>query len=272
MFKIKFIGVGSAFTLPPSGDLNECDFQSNALITFESGEILALDCESDFRFALAKAGLSITDISAYYVSHIHADYVGGLESVAFTTYFASDIAKPLLVCPIRLIDDLWNNSLRGGLDCISDRSVSLCDYFYCFAVPENSFHEHQGVIFEPIKTRHVMSDGKVKHSYGLMIGESEESQVFFTGDTQFTICRLISSYNKADLILHDCETSSFKTGVHAHFTELCELPEDIKQKIWLYHYQPGADDAEARANGFGGFIQRGEEFCIDGDQIITPKR
>jgi hypothetical protein len=66
-------------------------------------------------------------------------------------------------------------------------------------------------------------------------------------------------YDRADVIFHDCETSPFPTKIHAHYTELLILPAKIRNKMWLYHYQPGAlPDAEK--DGFRGFVKRGQTF------------
>ena len=44
-------------------------------------------------------------------------------------------------------------------------------------------------------------------------------------------------YKQADLIIQDCETTPFKSGVHANYSELVTLPLEIKTKMMLLHYQ-----------------------------------
>jgi len=80
--KLQFLGVGSAFTLPNrelGQTLEDCDWQSNALITADSGKRLLIDCGSDIRFALWQMKMSFADIDAIYASHCHADHIGGME-------------------------------------------------------------------------------------------------------------------------------------------------------------------------------------------------
>ena len=88
---IAFLGVGSAFT-------SAKDYQSNLLITAQSGKKMLIDCGSDARFSLAEWGLENNieklDIDAVYISHLHADHIGGLEWLAFSTYFNPNIPKP----------------------------------------------------------------------------------------------------------------------------------------------------------------------------------
>jgi hypothetical protein len=69
------------------------------------------------------------------------------------------------------------------------------------------------------------------------------------------------------LIFHDCETSPFKSGVHAHFDDLKTLPDEIKSKMWLMHYQwvEEVDLAKlAEDNGFAGFVRKGQSFDLTG--------
>jgi hypothetical protein len=70
----------------------------------------------------------------------------------------------------------------------------------------------------------------------------------------------------ADIIFHDCETASVKSGVHAHYTELLTLSETIRNKIWLYHYNPGALP-DAKKDGFRGFVKKGQ--CFDFNDPTT---
>jgi len=65
--------------------------------------------------------------------------------------------------------------------------------------------------------------------------------------------------DQADIIFHDCETSPFKSTVHAHYEDLTTLPTAIKNKMWLYHYQRGTLP-NARKDGFCGFVKRGQIF------------
>ena len=82
---------------------------------------------------------------------------------------------------------------------------------------------------------------------------------FITTDTLFQPELLQTIAGKVDAIFHDCETSQHKTTVHAHYDQLCTLPEAVKDKIWLYHYQPGSGYAPVD-DGFRGFVVKGQEF------------
>ena len=89
---------------------------------------------------------------------------------------------------------------------------------------------------------------------------SARKTVFITTDTQFCPNQIMDFYKMADVIFHDCEATKFKSGVHAHYDELCTLPKEVKAKMWLYHYQ--TNDRPADKDGFLGFVAKGQEFDL----------
>jgi len=267
--EMTWLGVGSAFTLPAIDaagevDLNTCDFQTNAMIRSESGKIMLIDCGSDIRFALAKVAKIFPkdygDIDAVYLSHLHADHVGGIEAVAFCTCFNPNASKPKLYANHSLMVEAWEKSLRGGLESIQGDVVSLTHYFDCHPIEDNQQFMWEGILFTPVQTVHVVSGFIIKHSYGLLMQDQtkvEPQTVFLTTDTQFAPNQIMDFYAKSDVIFHDCETSQFSSKVHSHFRELAGLPDGIRQRMWLLHYQPG-DLPDA--TGFAGFVRRGQVF------------
>ena len=268
--RLKFLGVGSAFTLPApeadsTVDLNKCDWQSNMMLTSADGKNMLLDCGSDIRFALAQQGIFPKDycakVNAVYLSHCHADHIGGIEAIAFCTYF-SPAKKPIqLFCNGNLFLDAWEHSLQGGLASIQGNVVDLHAYFDVNAVPDNGTFNWGGMRFTPVQTVHVMAGFIIKHSYGLMIDDRMGRKNFITTDTQFCPHQVHDFYRMADVIYQDCETSPFKSGVHAHYDDLKTLSKEVKAKMWLYHYQPNPKQ-DAVADGFAGFVKKGQEFDI----------
>jgi ribonuclease BN (tRNA processing enzyme) len=274
--KIIFAGCGSAFT-------TEEYYQSNAIVQSDSGKRLLIDCGSDIRFSLGKLGLDARNIDAVYVSHLHADHIGGMEYLAFVRYFTkkTDEPRPILFCVPELMKELWENSLRGGLESLEAKVMNITDYFECQPVPINSSFEWEGILFTPVQTVHIMSGYKITNSYGLMIQHCQSNpakhrceiipagmpsktsgeRVFFTTDTQFCPNQITKFYQLADVIFHDCETAPYYSKVHAHYDDLKTLASGIKSKMWLYHYQPSPKQ-DAKADGFLGFVTRGQEFEI----------
>ena len=258
--KLKFIGVGAAFT-------TAAYYQSNVLITAANGKKILIDCGSDVRFALSENGVTAgnlgSEIDAVYISHLHADHIGGLEWVAFGTYFNPSAKKPVLFAEEKMMSRMWHRSLRGGLWLIDGHEMQLTDYFDCRPLGEAESFTWQEIHFQLVKMPHVIAGDHRHDSFGLIITDriSNRPPVFFSTDALFrpqTICDLAPNVS---LILHDCETAAVKTGVHSHYDDLRTLPGGVKQKMWLYHYQP-TPHYQPVDDGFLGFIEKGQEFAI----------
>ncbi len=252
--KLIFIGSGSAFT---TGSDN---YHSNMLLENEQEKRLLIDCGSDARLALHELGLSYCDIHDVYISHLHADHAGGLEWLAFTTKFDPSYGeKPNLYLCETLIQDLWNKVLSGGLSSLNTETPSLSAFFHVHPIKENGnfiWHKQQLRI---VQTVHVQSGFTSMPSYGLFF-KTQGLNIFITTDTQFCPQKVKDIYEQADIIFHDCETSTMKSTVHAHYDELKTLPESLKRKIWLYHYNPGPLPDVVK-DGFRGLVKKGQ--CFD---------
>ncbi len=252
--KIKFIGVGSAFT---TSDY----YQSNMLITASNGKRLLLDCGSDIRFALAEQNIYANNVAekidAVYISHLHADHIGGMEWLAFNTYFAKNPRKLTLFMEEKMMERMWENALKAGVECIKGKMLQLTDYFNCCPLSENDTFNWENIECTLVKLPHVITGSLNHYSYGLLLKDG--LSMFITTDTQFQPDLIAEFAEKADIIFHDCETIPFHTTVHAHYEELRTLKEGLKQKMWLYHYNP-EPAYNPQADGFKGFVSKGQEF------------
>ena len=253
--KLQFIGVGSAFT--------KRYYQSNMLLSHDDEKLL-LDCGTTAHQALADLGLDIKDLIGCYISHPHADHIGGLEEYALCSYFnpvKHDIwpgGKPKMFIDEASSYELWDNSLKGGLRTLEGQVPTLDTYFDIVRVPKNSTFEAIGHTFHTVQVYHVMDKYHPMPAFGL-IWETDNNRVFCTTDAQHCPNQMIRLYKDATIIFQDCETTPWKSGVHAHYDELKELDADIKAKMWLYHYWDG-DLPDAEADGFAGFIKQGQVF------------
>ena len=250
--KITFIGSGSAFTV------GEGNYNSNILLEADNSKKLLIDCGSDARHALNELGLSDSDIDNVFISHLHADHSGGLEWLGFSRKFISKSPKPHLYISEPLNNRLWDHTLSGGMSSLDDEKASLESFFVPHLLKENAEFDWEGINFKTVRTKHVNDAGCSIPSYGLFL-QHEQRKIYITSDTQFTPEKLEPYYRGADVIFHDCETGDFKSGVHAHFDDLVTLDSDIKSKMWLYHYSPGALP-DAKSAGFKGFVKKGQSF------------
>lgn len=271
--KIKFIGHGGAFAPISVGN-------SNMLLTSDSGKKMVFDFGATTPYILRdEMGVDFKDIDAVYISHLHADHIGGMELLAFSRYFIPKVengvsVRPKLFAMRDLMKELWDSSLRGGLESFQGKIMSLTDYFDCKPVSENKSFFWEGYGFTPVQTVHVRSGYIIKNSYGLAIQKLEEKlngsgtirlfnpdryDAYITADTQFDQS-LIEYYRKSKTIFHDCETSKFRSHVHPNYEDLKTLPADCKKKMWLYHY--GETIQTFKEDGFAGFVKKGDEFEI----------
>jgi ribonuclease BN (tRNA processing enzyme) len=250
--RLQFIGSGSAFTVGAD------NYQSNMILETDEKKKLLIDCGSDAKNALFDLGISFKDLEGVYVSHLHADHVGGLEWLSFATYFEPECKKPHLYVPEALVYDLWENVLSGGLKSIENKEVYLSTFFKIEKIKNNKGFFWRDIHFKILQTMHVMSEQTIIPSYGLFF-EIDGIKIFLTTDTQFCPHQIKDFYNAADIIFHDCETANWFSGVHAHYKELITLSPEIKKKMWLYHYNPGPLP-DSKSDGFRGFVKRGQTF------------
>lgn len=248
--KLIFAGSGSAFTLK--------NYQSNMIIETDHGKKLLLDCGSDIRFSLDRLGITHADIDSVYISHLHADHVGGLEWLGFSTKFDPQCRKPHLYISRFLKQELWSNVLSGGMHSLQGEVADLDTYFEVHSIRQNGSFLWEDTEFQLVQTVHIIDGFSIVPSFGLLF-TINGIKTFLTTDTQFSPEQIKNFYDMADLIFQDCETGKFESGVHAHYDKLKTLPEEFKKKMWLYHYQDG-ELPDAKADGFLGFITMGHVF------------
>ena len=255
--KLTFLGTGSFFVL---GD----NFHSNMILEDEDKDkFLLIDCGTDIRRSLDDAGKEPTNIDGVYITHLHGDHAGGLEWLALMSYFYPDYeGKPTLYINKGMAEDVWD-MIKGGICILDDKIATLNTYFDVVEVDQDEGFSWNGVKFDIVPSRHVINnDGYIMYSYGLSF-EVDGKKYWITGDSceaRFYNSGLLKNqYKKHDVIFHDCETFEV-SSVHSKYSEMKELPDEIKEKILLYHYQ--VDDMNPEDDGFAGFVRKGDKFTL----------
>lgn len=291
MLTLTFLGVGSAFAkrnhqsnalvevwnAPPSESTSP---QETLLIDFGAAAPTALHQlkeEPGFEYLRNGDRINYQALRKVFISHLHADHIGGLEEMAWMNILHGPIEstgkpfKPQLLSPIRVLRDLWDTSLKGGLSICQGRYALLQDYFFVKALRTNdpcggSFRLGGGYVIRPFETDHLSVTQKFDWpSYGLeIVDAATEESVFFSGDTRFDPETHLGRMERAKICFQDVQLEASPMPVHALLDELLTLPAAIRAKMFLYHYGDVWDDPRFAAveREFAGFARPFKRYCL----------
>ncbi len=291
MLTLTFLGVGSAFA--------KRNHHSNALIEVwttspdkQSGpdDTLLLDFGAVGPIAidqlknkpgfgyLARDGIvDYNKIQNIFITHQHADHIGGLEELAFMNVFVlsngGDGAafKPRIISSMNILVNLWDTSLKGGMSPLPGRYALLQDYFHILALRSiatgyEPFHIADRYRFEIFPTDHIRIERQYDWpSYGLFITDTEtDESVFYSGDTRFDFATYEPMMTQAKLCFHDTQLYGDAEPVHALLSELRTMPSEVKKKTVCYHYGDTWDRPEYSFVGeeFAGFAKPHHRYVL----------
>lgn len=234
--KMTFLGPGGAFSR------RRQNYHNNVLLESEGKKYL-IDCGTTALESLGELGHDIMSLDGVVITHHHADHIGGLEELGYQGYFVGDkrfeLYAPALLVPSEVGSegiDLWDNSLRAGMEPLQDREgnplkATLATYFDVHPVPHpEAVVQLGGVKIAFFKTDHVPD----MHSFGLMLESETGTRVFYSADTTSTSFRHLPEF---DIVFHDCSfRDHYPATVHTHFEELISLPPVVRSKTYLMHY------------------------------------
>jgi len=257
--EIIFLGTCSAFST--------FGYQTNLLIN-QKGKNLLVDAGGDIKWSLKTEKLSFKNIDSIYASHGHGDHVHGLEYIGDCRKF-SGLRRPELFVEGHFAEELWDEGLKlcmkglQGHKYEADDDVTLKTYFDVHKIKRNGSFDWQSIKFEIVQMIHVTAKYSHCNSFGLMFNNPDDGKrIFITTDCQYSPeSSMLAFYEEADYIVHDCETTPFRSGVHPNFMDMVTLPEHLKSKMVLDHYNfdPETEweawNKKARDAGFIGFAR-----------------
>jgi ribonuclease BN (tRNA processing enzyme) len=275
--------------------LYDAKWQSNFLLEFDClspkrpGKKLTigLDFGGDIRHMLKRIGKTVADVDFWFCSHPHQDHVGGIESIALSTFFnpyafdkkrwldenkysaANEAAfdgkqlpdehKPTIMAEKKVMRKVWM-AAKPGLDTLTGvKRPKLKTYFQVKSLEGNSeFTYKDGDVtwtVELIESQHIVGGSEKMPSFGLYFKGSHGKKILFPTDTLLMVPPQTEMYYKdATVIYQDTETGP-KSGVHSHIDEIRKASPEIKKKLLLYHYNavPVVDEGE-----FMGILKTGD--------------
>lgn len=239
-----FIGVGSAFS--------KRHYQTN-LLAVKGQDHLLIDCGTKTPQAFFELGLPIAHVKNYFITHSHADHVGGLEEVMLVARYGTN-TRPNIYITETYQHLLWDMSLRGGSaynEEVGGKNLTFGDMWQVHrpkwlpGYPRETYEFQLGKLnVKLFRTAHIPGDSTGWSDSFWSTGVILDDRIMFTGDTKFDR-DLLEDYSRLfDLqtIFHDCQFFP-PGGVHASIEELKTLPKELKNKIVLMHY---GDDWEKR--------------------------
>ncbi len=256
---IYFVGVGSAFA--------QNHTQTNLLI-IKGKDHLLVDCGTKCFPSLYEVGITTAHIQNIFLTHSHADHIGGVEELALMSRYLLKRKPHLYITPV-YEKILWEHSLKGGCafsETNGGRYLGIKDYFEIHhprqlrVFTRDTFEFEVGSInIKAMRTLHIPEDAptwkQAMWSTGLVI----DDKVFFSGDTKYDE-DLILDYEdrfRFEILFQDAQF--FTGGVHASINELDQLPPEIKMKMVLVHLSDNWTKFEDRVKelGFHGFARSG---------------
>jgi hypothetical protein len=311
--KVKVLGCGNAFsTLNGNACFLLEDTQRRVLRDWSKGEDeedsaecfktrhMLIDAGWALPYMLKKNGIDIRHITDIYLSHQHSDHAGSLEYIGFMRYdwvnkpdhFSKfkGMNAPALIANAKLMDDLWDKTLSGGMSSVEGLDTKLETFFEPCPIRGSEKFYWCGWTCSLIQQIHIMTGSMISNTFGLFMEKDGHPSLYFVTDSQHCSPRQIEIfYKRADVIFQDCECigvdtpnkhMKFCSGVHANYAQLAGwggtnsviLPEEIKKKMWLTHYQDFVSEGKdffgnscdwnelAVEDGFKGFLKVGQEF------------
>jgi ribonuclease BN (tRNA processing enzyme) len=295
---LTFLGVGSAFAKRnfPSNALVEAwsagpDRQSapdaTLLIDFGCAGPLALHQLKDvagFSYLARGGAILYGAIERIFITHTHGDHVGGLEEFALMEFlrrrrpsgnresFETQSPRTELWGDSEVLERLWEHTLKGGLGVLAGRTTVLDDFFSVRALdlrssarPDRySLLDRYEIV--PFRTDHVRLQEKYDWpSFGLVLKDTRSGRsAFYSGDTRFDREGLEVLMQSASILFHEVQLDDEPQPVHTLLSELRTLPEDLRRRMYLYHYADHWDDPKwsGVTLDFAGFAEPRKRYVL----------
>lgn len=235
-------------------------YGNSSAVVESGGKRLLIDCGHTVPARLEEFGLTLREIDAVFISHLHGDHVYGLEEWGFKNFLLWNIRPRLFVADV-IADALWTDVLAGTMAQVCNRSCVLDDYFDVVRMREGEPVEFGPLTVEIHPVKHVPN----APAFGAKV-VADGKTAGFTCDSLANVSPWF--YQGSDIVFHDCALyPPFPETVHAHFSELKQYPEEWRHRTRLVHY----GDEWARLQSDPAFMvelaESGMLLCSTGEPL-----
>jgi ribonuclease BN (tRNA processing enzyme) len=236
------LGVGNAFSAL---------YYSTCLAVEADGEWLLIDCPHPIRKIVREAALSagvavsVEQLRALVLTHLHADHSSGVEGYVFYMRYALGRRAHVLAHP-EVSDKLWEGHLSAGMEwsihAAGEPPVRrrMEDFLDLSALSETDEVQVGPFAVRCRRTIHsIPTTALLIRGGGRCLG--------YSADTAYSP-GLIEWLSTADQIVHETGAG----GLHTPYEKLLALPAEVRAKMRLIHY---ADDFDVQGSAIEALRQ-----------------
>jgi ribonuclease BN (tRNA processing enzyme) len=197
--RLQFVGCGDAFG--SGGRFNTC-----LHLTGRDTNIL-IDCGASSLVAMNKLAIRRNDIDAIFLTHFHADHVGGIPFFLLEANYVSKRKRPLTIAGPPSLKDRF-----GGIMEIGFAGTKELKFKFPLRLTEFDIGKSCKAAGVKVTPFHVVHDDRAGPCVGLRF-EIEGKVIAYSGDTEWNDA-LIDIGRKADLFICEAYTRDKPVATH----------------------------------------------------------
>jgi ribonuclease BN (tRNA processing enzyme) len=226
---LRFLGTGAAHAVELGN--------ASAVLERDGDPLLLIDCGSHgLQRYLDTYG---TVPRAVYLTHVHMDHIGGMESLFHRVWFREDRRGCTKLYAHANLVPWLQGRIADYPGVLAEGGVNYWDAFQL--IPCSRGFWHARLWFEIFATRH--------HRPGTSFGLALPGSFVWTGDTRPIPQVLDVHAGRDELIAHDC--TSVGNPSHTGVDDIeREYAASLRKRLVLYHYGSTTDRAHLEQHGF----------------------